>query len=44
MSDSGQALLIAEGTVKKHTHNIFGKLAVRGRTQAVLRARELGLV
>jgi LuxR family maltose regulon positive regulatory protein len=40
----GRALLIAEGTVKKHTHNIFGKLEVRGRTQAVLRAGELGLV
>jgi LuxR family maltose regulon positive regulatory protein len=38
------ALVIAEGTVKKHIHNIFGKLAVRRRTQVVLRARELGLL
>ena len=38
------SLIIAEGTVKKHIHNIFGKLAVRRRTQVVLRARELGLL
>ena len=37
-------LVIAEGTVKKHIHNIFGKLDVRRRTQVVLRARELGLL
>ncbi len=37
-------LVIAEGTVKKHIHNIFGKLGVRRRTQVVLRARELGLL
>ena len=37
-------LIIAEGTVKKHIHNIFGKLDVRRRTQVVLRARELGLL
>ncbi len=37
-------LIIAEGTVKKHIHNIFGKLDVRRRTQVVLRAKELGLL
>jgi LuxR family maltose regulon positive regulatory protein len=37
-------LVIAEGTVKKHIHNIFGKLDVRRRTQVVLRARELELL
>lgn len=39
-----QALIIAEGTVKKHTNNIFGKLGVRSRTQAVARATELNLL
>lgn len=37
-------LFIAEGTVKNHLTNILGKLGVRDRTQAALRARELGLV
>ncbi len=38
------ALRIAEGTVKNHVTNIFGKLKVHDRTQAALRARELGLI
>lgn len=37
-------LVISVGTVKSHTAQIFGKLAVHNRTQAVNRARELGLV
>jgi len=37
-------LFLAVGTVKKYTSNIYGKLNVRKRTQAVARARELGLV
>jgi len=37
------ALRISEGTVKNHVTNIFGKLKVHDRTQAALRARELGL-
>ncbi len=37
-------LFIAEGTVKNHMSNILGKLGVRDRTQAVLKARELGLI
>ena len=36
------ALRISEGTVKNHVTNIFGKLKVHDRTQAALRARELG--
>jgi DNA-binding NarL/FixJ family response regulator len=35
-------LFIAEGTVKNHVTNILGKLDVRDRTQAALKARELG--
>jgi DNA-binding NarL/FixJ family response regulator len=38
------ALVIAEGTVKNHVTSILGKLGVRDRTQAALKARELGLV
>jgi LuxR family maltose regulon positive regulatory protein len=37
-------LIVTLGTVKKHINNIFGKLAVHSRTQAVARARELHLV
>jgi DNA-binding NarL/FixJ family response regulator len=35
---------LAEGTVKNHVTNILSKLDVRDRTQAALRARQLGLV
>jgi DNA-binding NarL/FixJ family response regulator len=38
------ALFITEGTVKNHVTNILGKLGVRDRTQAALRARELGIL
>lgn len=38
------ALFIAEGTVKNHLTNILTKLDVRDRTQAALKARELGLL
>jgi DNA-binding NarL/FixJ family response regulator len=37
------ALFLAEGTVKNHVTNILGKLAVRDRTQAALKAKEMGL-
>ncbi|MEM7126534.1 MAG: LuxR C-terminal-related transcriptional regulator [Chloroflexota bacterium] len=37
-------LIIATGTVAKHTNNIFGKLEVRNRTEATQRAQELGLI
>lgn len=35
---------IAEGTVKNHMSNVLGKLGVLDRTQAALRAHELGLI
>jgi len=37
------ALFLAEGTVKNHVTNILTKLEVTDRTQAALRARELGV-
>jgi DNA-binding NarL/FixJ family response regulator len=39
-----RALFLAEGTVKNHVTNILGKLDVRDRTQAALKAKELGFV
>jgi DNA-binding NarL/FixJ family response regulator len=37
-------LFLAEGTVKNHITNIPGKLGVRDRTQAALRAKDLRLL
>jgi ATP/maltotriose-dependent transcriptional regulator MalT len=37
-------LAITEGTVKRHTSNIYGKLGVRSRTQALARSRLLNLL
>ncbi|HEY4032373.1 MAG TPA: LuxR C-terminal-related transcriptional regulator, partial [Ktedonobacteraceae bacterium] len=39
-----QELVIAVDTVKRHASHIFSKLGVRNRMQAVLQARELGLL
>ena len=38
------AVFLAEGTVKNHVTNLLGKLGARDRTQAALRARDLGLL
>ena len=40
----GSRLNITEGTVKNHMTNVLGKLGVLDRTQAALRAREMGLL
>jgi LuxR family maltose regulon positive regulatory protein len=39
-----QTLVIALGTVKKHINNIYGKLGVHSRTQALAQAKALDLL
>ena len=43
-AEIAQELFIALGTVKRHINNMYGKLEVGSRTQAIARARELGLL
>ncbi|NOR40741.1 MAG: hypothetical protein GQ537_05985 [Gammaproteobacteria bacterium] len=40
----GEKLFISPGTVKRHAHNIYGKLAVSSRNDAVSKAYGLGLL
>ena len=42
--DIAQELVATAETVKKHVSHIFDKLGATNRTQAVARARELGLL
>jgi LuxR family maltose regulon positive regulatory protein len=37
-------MIVSVNTVKKHTSNIYSKLGVRNRAQAVLKAREIDLI
>ena len=43
-SEIAGQLVLAPSTVKTHINNIYGKLGVQTRTQALKRARELGLL
>ncbi len=40
----GERLFISPGTVKRHAHSIYGKLAVSSRRKAVAKATGLGLL
>jgi LuxR family maltose regulon positive regulatory protein len=40
----GERLFLSLNTVKAHTRNIYGKLDIHNRTQAVARARALGIL
>jgi LuxR family maltose regulon positive regulatory protein len=39
-----ERLFVSINTVRYHTHNVYGKLAVNNRTQAIGRAKELNLL
>ena len=39
----GQQLSITEGTVKRHLSNVYSKLGVRNRVQAIVWASQLSL-
>jgi len=39
-----EELIVSVGTVKAHAHNIYGKLDVESRAQAIARARDLNLL
>ena len=40
----GEQLFISTATVKRHAHNIYEKLNVKGRHEAVTKAVGLGLI
>ncbi|WP_010483772.1 LuxR C-terminal-related transcriptional regulator [Pseudomonas sp. S9] len=42
--DIAQAVHLSEATIKWHLHNLFSKMGVRSRTQAVLKGKSLGLL
>jgi DNA-binding NarL/FixJ family response regulator len=39
-----ETLVISEGTVKNHLSNILRKMGVKDRMQAVIKAKELGII
>ena len=44
LREIGNELYVSLNTIKTHTRNIYAKLRVGSREQAVMRARELGLL
>jgi LuxR family maltose regulon positive regulatory protein len=42
--DIASRLFLSLNTVKVHTRNIYGKLDIHNRTQAVAKARTLGIL
>ncbi|MHB8134971.1 MAG: BTAD domain-containing putative transcriptional regulator [Anaerolineaceae bacterium] len=42
--EMAERLVLSEGTIKFHVHNILGKLYAASRTQAIANARELNLI
>ncbi|MBV9356490.1 MAG: AAA family ATPase [Chloroflexi bacterium] len=42
--DIADRLVLSEGTVKSHVHNLIGKLGAESRTQVLARAREIGVL
>lgn len=42
--EMGRRLFVTENTIKFHLKNIYGKLHVTNRLQAMIAARELGLI
>ena len=43
-ADIADTLFVALSTVKQHNSNIFDKLGVKNRHEAVIRARRLGII
>jgi DNA-binding NarL/FixJ family response regulator len=42
-AEIGRQLMISAKTVRNHVSNVFAKLQVTDRAQAIIRAREAGL-
>lgn len=40
----GESLFVSESTIKTHTSNLFSKLGVSRRTEAIIKAKDLGLL